>query len=452
MISMQVKTLVTLVSACILILANTLRDTSNDPHYRESYLNVRRANPHLQILLQEEGTQMSSLYRSLVIDTFRRIGFETFVLRTIGCVAVMKVPTISSVSTPPSCRNLDTSLLEAAYDIHIVLGDGVLPHSLPIGTRLNMFLSSSAELIREPLNVTTDFDYLVMPSRELADLLSASLSSTLPSRVIFPINSIPSISFASAHPSNEKFTEKLEWLIIDGVMAADFRSLTKGSVGALRDRKNLYSIMKQDLRAPDDSISVFHHNYDSARKVAVIIEPRITSSLEFVIRNVVAHLPGWGLQIHCARRGERGGNFEYLSNALSDLGSNLLFVPLPVKVSEEWEYNRLLKSYQFWEFLSFTADKVILFQVDTLMLETKETHLRDYFKYAFVGAPWHMDYKSGDSTAWLRKLQRHGHLKNGIGNGGFSLRDVRAMKLIAEKFGCDIPQYEAGLAEYYCIF
>jgi len=127
---------------------------------------------------------------------------------------------------------------------------------------------------------------------------------------------------------------------------------------------------------------------------------------------------------------------------LADIRDDIVFVPIPISVTEAWEYSKLIKSYQFWEYLSFTADKVLIFQSDTLMLRTKDAHMSDYMKYAYVGAPWHINFHQGDSNFWLRRMQRYGYMKNGVGNGGLSLRDVNAMKKITEKVGCDIGTYE----------
>ena len=115
-------------------------------------------------------------------------------------------------------------------------------------------------------------------------------------------------------------------------------------------------------------------------------------------------------------------------------------------VQEAWEYNKLLKSYQFWEFISFLADKVLIFQTDTLLVSPPSgLTIREVtdLNYAFIGAPWHMTTNTA-SNLWLRRMQRHGSLKAGFGNGGLSLRDVQAMLSIAQNFGCDIPHYPVG--------
>jgi hypothetical protein len=45
------------------------------------------------------------------------------------------------------------------------------------------------------------------------------------------------------------------------------------------------------------------------------------------------------------------------------------------------------------------------------------------------------------SGLWLKRLQRYGYLKAGVGNGGISLRNVSVMKQIASKYGVNIPPY-----------
>ena len=132
---------------------------------------------------------------------------------------------------------------------------------------------------------------------------------------------------------------------------------------------------------------------------------------------------------------------------LSEYGDAITLEALPFSVKESWEYNKLLKSYQFWEYLSFFADKVLIFQSDSLLLKknndndrNKNLNIRDFMQYDFIGSPWHLAANAG-SNLWLRRMQRHGVLKEGVGNGGLSLRDVHAMLKITSQFGCDIPTY-----------
>lgn len=178
--------------------------------------------------------------------------------------------------------------------------------------------------------------------------------------------------------------------------------------------------------------------------VTVIIYYCVQNIHEFGrCRNIICQLPGWGLQIHHSTG--LLGNEKYLRKLLSGFGDAITYEALPFPVKESWEYNKLLKSYQFWEYLSFSTDKVLVFQSDSLLLRSnsdgiKILNIQDFIGYDFIGAPWHVATNSG-SNLWLRRMQRHGALKEGVGNGGLSLRDVHAMLKITGKFGCDVPLY-----------
>ena len=74
----------------------------------------------------------------------------------------------------------------------------------------------------------------------------------------------------------------------------------------------MFSIATQKFSVPISASST--GTYEDLRKVAVIIEPRVTSTLEFAVRNVMHHLPGWGLQIHHST-----GLVRCHSNAARDL-------------------------------------------------------------------------------------------------------------------------------------
>lgn len=92
------------------------------------------------------------------------------------------------------------------------------------------------------------------------------------------------------------------------------------------------------------------------------------------------------------------------------------------------------------------ADKVLIFQTDTLLLKGDSKGkggILDFIDYDYIGAPWHVTANAG-SNIWLRRTQRHGGLREGVGNGGLSLRDVPTMLRIAQKFGCDILIYPVG--------
>ncbi|CAF1409748.1 unnamed protein product [Adineta steineri] len=59
--------------------------------------------------------------------------------------------------------------------------------------------------------------------------------------------------------------------------------------------------------------------------------------------------------------------------------------------------NTLLTDEKFWKQIS--GEKILLFQIDSIMCSNSPHKITDYLQYDFIGAPWNL-----------------------VGNGGFSLR------------------------------
>jgi Protein of unknown function (DUF5672) len=81
------------------------------------------------------------------------------------------------------------------------------------------------------------------------------------------------------------------------------------------------------------------------------------------------------------------------------------------------DYNALLKKLSFWK--SLKAARALIFQSDALMLRGD---IEDFMQYDYIGAPWDLDHNTA-----VRKLIENGELVRGVGNGGFSLRNVGVM-------------------------
>lgn len=118
------------------------------------------------------------------------------------------------------------------------------------------------------------------------------------------------------------------------------------------------------------------------------------------------------------------------SQVLSDV-QGVQFSFLDTDVIDIPYYNRLTKSEAFWDMMG-TADKVLIFQVDTLILTPT---IDPFIKYDFVGAPWH-----GGNERWNGLLRDM--LPDGVGNGGFSLRSVAASKEVVRRYGASSPADE----------
>ena len=79
-----------------------------------------------------------------------------------------------------------------------------------------------------------------------------------------------------------------------------------------------------------------------------------------------------------------------------------------VQINDGNDYNRLLTDPTFWNNLKY--DKVLIFQHDSMILREG---VEEFLDYSYVGAPWKSD------APWAMPDRRGG-------NGGISVRDVRA--------------------------
>eukprot|EP01041_Mallomonas_annulata_P002504 gene2504-4865_t len=140
----------------------------------------------------------------------------------------------------------------------------------------------------------------------------------------------------------------------------------------------------------------------------------------FVRDNIGRSRPQWSLQIHHSTG--TTGNELFVRSALRDIG-NVSFIPLPFLVNDQSSYNRVVKSVSFWSSLAAIADRVLIFQTDSVMLRSG---IDEFLSYDYIGAPWSTNPKD-PNTLWIRRIQRHKGLLGGVGNGGFSLRNPRAM-------------------------
>jgi len=133
-----------------------------------------------------------------------------------------------------------------------------------------------------------------------------------------------------------------------------------------------------------------HSNY-----AAVVVEPRILSYLEFVIKNITYFLPNWSLYIFHSDMNEEfvisitnnSPNIHYIN-----------FTPANITIKQ---YNKLLLSLAFWQIIS--AETILIFQSDSFI---RRHGIEDYLQYDYIGAPWDnckAEYQSGNGGFSIRK-------------------------------------------------
>jgi hypothetical protein len=145
----------------------------------------------------------------------------------------------------------------------------------------------------------------------------------------------------------------------------------------------------------------------------VIVETREDYRLDFVLKNIAYYVPNWTLHIfHSAK------NKTFIENILKEKSSNIHLHVLEQEITNNQDYNKVIKDLSFWGKLNM-HESVLIFQTDTFMLRSG---IEQFLKFDYIGAVW----------PWWAK--DYGTNRMG-GNGGFSIRKVASMLVILKKYG-----------------
>ena len=152
------------------------------------------------------------------------------------------------------------------------------------------------------------------------------------------------------------------------------------------------------LRANSTSIDFYPH-------IAVLVEFRTTDRIVTVVHNVNQHIPSsWPIQIF---HGTTNQNFIRNSTLAPLIASGKIQLMLSTVVYDRSRTNEMLTDPRFWQ--SVRGEKILLFQIDSIMCSNSPHRVTDFLQYDYVGAPWDPSWFSFNKA----------HL---VGNGGFSLR------------------------------
>lgn len=227
--------------------------------------------------------------------------------------------------------------------------------------------------------------------------------------VLQPAASLQALSEAAVTRSREfnweVFHHNLYFLVQRGVLSAHFREVMAANQLALYP---LTSTCHLTVSA-------------NARNVALIVAANIDGGFPAVTHNIMQHLPSnWGLTVVHSADSE-----SFVKYSLRHI-LNVRFIALPdsFSVTSVKDYNDLMLSEHFWQ--SIKADKVLLFQTDSIILSRG---IERYLQYDYVGAPWNVQQNER-----VRDYIAQGKLRHAVGNGGFSLRTVSAMIDICRRY------------------
>lgn len=166
----------------------------------------------------------------------------------------------------------------------------------------------------------------------------------------------------------------------------------------------------------------------AARNVAVVIETSLSPTIEFAIRNVMIHLKSeWALLIFHSIDNEL-----FLKHLLRDV-KGVQYRRIDMLLLNKEAYSDLLKQPIIWQILKDANYKhALLFQADSIMLRSD---IDQYLAYDYIGAPWCLNSNGINNT------------KYGVGNGGFSLRNISVMLHITQS----VPPEERLLEDVYFV-
>jgi hypothetical protein len=156
-----------------------------------------------------------------------------------------------------------------------------------------------------------------------------------------------------------------------------------------------------DMRTlPDQPLSEIRYP-----NIAVIVEYRAVDHLVAIVHNNNQHLPSsWPIQIFHGKDNEK---FIRNSTLAPLITTGKVFLTLMEVVYDRERTNELLTTPAFWK--RIPAEKILFFQIDSVMCSNSPHKITDFLQYDYIGAPW--------DFPWFPFTRQYS-----VGNGGFSLR------------------------------
>ena len=156
--------------------------------------------------------------------------------------------------------------------------------------------------------------------------------------------------------------------------------------------------------------------------IAVLVEFRRTDRIISVVDNVYLHIPSsWPIQIF---HGEENEDFIRSSTLGPWIASGKILLSLIRSLENDNNTNRLLTDAKFWR--EIRGEKVLFFQIDSIMCSNSPHRITDYLQYDYIGAPW--------NPTW--------YPNHSVGNGGFSLRSRSKTLALIEMIPYNFDQPE----------
>lgn len=152
----------------------------------------------------------------------------------------------------------------------------------------------------------------------------------------------------------------------------------------------------------------------------VLVEPRFLQNIHPLICNFKKVLPNIPLLFFCGKN-----SFEFFKKMYENDNLVQLF-PLDTDNLTADKHNDLWKDINFWN--HFDYDYILTIQTDGCLCENSSFQLSDFFHYDYIGG------YSPFKWWWKETNGLHDYNDYQCFNGGFSLRNVNAMKDVLKTF------------------
>jgi hypothetical protein len=117
---------------------------------------------------------------------------------------------------------------------------------------------------------------------------------------------------------------------------------------------------------------------------AVIVEFRAVDQLVAIVHNVNYHIPSaWPIQIF---HGKSNEDFIRNSTLAPLIERGKIILSYMNEIYDRNRTNELLTTPNFWR--SVCGEKILFFQIDSIMCSNSPHRVTDYVPYDYVGAPW----------------------------------------------------------------
>jgi len=173
------------------------------------------------------------------------------------------------------------------------------------------------------------------------------------------------------------------------------------------------SIPFENLFNKSNSTGMLKSESVSFENMAAIVELRSTARLVTTVLNVIHNIPeNWPIQIFYSESNAEFINKSRLSTHVQS--GKIILTKLDNYEGNDFSHytNFLFTDISFWE--QVRGEKVLFFQIDSIMCSNSPHKITDYLKYDYIGAPWN-------------------HREPRVGNGGFSLRSKNKTLILLKK-------------------